>query len=325
MYSNIKKIKNEHWDSDIVDKFKCSICYLVMQPEIIETICNHKFCYDCLNMIAITNQSIYIKCPLCRQELSMQKDLIINEEETRKIMESKIKCEKCKKEFLYKNHKDHKCDFNIIKCKYCEFNVYEKDYLLHTSRCNNICHKCKIHISKNDIHLCGKDVISCYNSGCHYKNQRSHIYKHYAICKYKIINCKWCERNIMLKDVKIHNKYCIAKYRICNKCKLHVPISKNFYCHQNECTFPKKDSSSQLNSSDNISDNVSEDNNDDNLSSDRTSTISSSRSSINTNTQNDNAISDTLISRIINNETNTDTINIDNDIMREINRILNNI
>lgn len=266
MYSYSKKIKNEQFvDSSLINDFKCPVCHNIIQPEVIETPCKHKFCKECLDNISRSNKSMIFPCPMCREEVFIG-NLTLCEKDTLKIMNSKIICNVCKIECLYKDFDKHYCTMGLISCKYCCYNIYRNEYSDHIKRCMNFCNQCKVIIKDND-HLCGGDIIKCYNNGCEYRSERRNIFSHISICKYKIITCKWCLEKILVKNIKFHNNICKGKHRLCLRCKSIIPITKNYFQHQEECEKNNikspTESNSESRSESTIGSESSESNNDD--------------------------------------------------------------
>ena len=62
--------------SNNIDKFQCSICYLVMTNPIEIELCSHSFCHGCI-MKFITSVHDIPSCPLCKNKFN-QKNLIEN-------------------------------------------------------------------------------------------------------------------------------------------------------------------------------------------------------------------------------------------------------
>ena len=95
-------------------------------------------------------------------------------------------------------------------------------------------------LSERKNHLlndCLKQLVNCdYFPNCEFKSLREEMINHIKECKYKIINCEYCNEKILYKDQEEHNKICPNIPVDCsNKCGMKIPLNKINHHMQNEC------------------------------------------------------------------------------------------
>ena len=95
-------------------------------------------------------------------------------------------------------------------------------------------------LSERKNHLlndCLKQLVNCdYFPNCEFKSLREEMINHIKECKYKIINCEYCNEKILYKDQEEHNKICPNIPVECsNKCGMKIPLNKVNHHMQNEC------------------------------------------------------------------------------------------
>jgi hypothetical protein len=97
--------------SNNIDKFQCSICYLVMTNPIEIELCSHSFCDECLKKF-INSVNHTPSCPLCKNKFN-EKNLIENKLLEKEIDMKEIICD-CSEQIKLKNYNNHltKCNNN---------------------------------------------------------------------------------------------------------------------------------------------------------------------------------------------------------------------
>lgn len=106
-------------------------------------------------------------------------------------------------------------------------------------KCPNSNHSCtwtgKLSSRKNHLeNECFKEELTCKNS-CGFRGYRSDMNNHNQLCMLKLVNCEYCDENIVLKDIEIHyNDHC-KSFPIKCACGSNVPKDRLEFHVNNEC------------------------------------------------------------------------------------------
>ena len=131
----------------------------------------------------------------------------------KKSKEKNNSCPTCRKSpFQGRNAKSVKTFFNKINfnCIYkgCQEHPEYSEYLDHLK-------KCKFRLYK------------CNNEGCNYQDILENMEIHATQCKYLIIKCKYCSKDINLANLELHEKNECTEIIFCPKC--HIKMAKKYY------------------------------------------------------------------------------------------------
>ena len=147
---------NKNYLLSLDEIYKCNICYKIMINPVECEICGHNFCYNCINSsdcpfgckdkkikqssLAIKNllSQIRFKCPNkgCTESFDYSKI----ENHKKECPFKMVKCpnKNCEKIMLRKdilNHANNECEFLLIKCKYCSYEIIKKEIEHHENIC----------------------------------------------------------------------------------------------------------------------------------------------------------------------------------------------
>ena len=150
------RVVNKEYLHSLDDVYKCNICFKIMDNPTDCENCGHSFCYECINKLkcpfGCTNKSLKPSSMAIKNILSNIKFKCLNEECKEIILYSNVKrhdnvCEYqkiicpnngCNKKLLKKELEDHikkECQFNLIKCQYCDYKFDKNKIKSHESTC----------------------------------------------------------------------------------------------------------------------------------------------------------------------------------------------
>ena len=140
---------------------------------------------------------------------------------------SVIMCKDCFN--LYMNNSDSKktcpqrCSENEMEVEIAEDEIKEIDTFV-----NLKCKQCQevMVYSKYKSHLesCKERIFHCNNEGCFFKKNEEKMKEHDKDCRYKKINCKFCNILVKRKNMERHLKCeCKEKIEECPKCHEKMP------------------------------------------------------------------------------------------------------
>lgn len=127
---------NKHIPIIIPEKFKCPICYELLEKPMQSNPCGHNVCLACVANLQIK------KCPLCQTECSFFPDARLQRELHNEI----LNCHECGEKVAFKNYHEHLseiCMKTHVKCKLCGEMVVYRDFVKHAEICPKHCVGCK--------------------------------------------------------------------------------------------------------------------------------------------------------------------------------------
>ena len=188
-YIKINQIEDYSQDN-LIDKKNsedliCPICYCILKEPIncSDNKNSHSFCKKCID----------------------------------KYLENKDKCPTCKLNFEYKINNEiyNKLNKLLFKCIFknegCNEIISYSEYLNHINNCkyNNMRYRCavkKYNYERKEFEECG------------YIGNKINMNKHFKLCGYNNLKCKFCNENIYQMNLEEH---------IINKCKFGIINDKN--------------------------------------------------------------------------------------------------
>ena len=79
----------------------------------------------------------------------------------------------------------------------------------------------------NHIENCKYRLYHCNNEGCEYEDILDNIKYHSNECKFRIVKCKFCSKEIKERNFQKHEKTECKSYIECNLC--HLTMARGFY------------------------------------------------------------------------------------------------
>lgn len=109
--------------SQLLEQVECPVCFNVLQSPVKQCHNGHVICKDC--------QTRLRNCPICKEEFSLAKTRVL--EDFLDILPHKSK-HKCCQEF-FEVGEDHEkwCGFQVINCRYCDWEGCTKDIFYHVT------------------------------------------------------------------------------------------------------------------------------------------------------------------------------------------------
>eukprot|EP01022_Parablepharisma_sp_SALTPOND_P002585 TRINITY_DN11057_c3_g1_i1.p1 TRINITY_DN11057_c3_g1~~TRINITY_DN11057_c3_g1_i1.p1 ORF type:complete len:753 (+),score=42.76 TRINITY_DN11057_c3_g1_i1:214-2472(+) len=152
----------------------------------------------------------------------------------------KVFCERCITD--YKDKNGNKCP-NGEEYKKCDLMPLHQKFLKKMKfRCENVENGCKEEIEYSNIEdhriNCEYMITQCLNKGCPEKSIKKALAEHWTICKYHILDCKFCSKQFRRIELEGHEEDCEMRPIKCeNKgCEVFIP-KKDFSEHQATCPF----------------------------------------------------------------------------------------
>lgn len=226
----------------------CSVCnQLFTNAHVIK--CSHTFCLKC-----IENRQA---CPICSKKID-QNQLVRVDAINHMINSLVVTCihrnsgEGCQEQFRKseeENHLKHNCQFAPVTCKLrgCTQSMPRHllaDHKLH--RCNFRpvkCPDCHAEMTFNSFsdHLknhCVKVLIKCKWKDCNKTFTRNYLASHEASCSSRMVECEWCQTQMVFCRLKGHqsndceNIHIKCKWTNCNHSEARRTIEQQ---HQVQC------------------------------------------------------------------------------------------
>jgi hypothetical protein len=138
----------------------------------------------------------------------------------------------CTYESLSKH--ENTCKFKPISCpnskRGCAFTGMKKDVEWHiTEKCEYALHSCQcgmsLELRKLSFHLdseCLRRIVQCKRSGCAEYFEYRYANRHEKECLYCTLQCKWCEEQMLRRDIQTHQENCAKAQVLCQKCRRMV-------------------------------------------------------------------------------------------------------
>ena len=151
------RVVNKDYLHSLDDVYKCNICFKIMDNPTDCENCGHSFCYECIDKLkcpfGCINKSLKPSSMAIKNILSNIKFKCLNEGCKEIILYSDVKrhdniCEYqniicpnngCNKRLLKKDLEEHvkkECEYNLIKCQYCDYKFDKNNIKNHESTCS---------------------------------------------------------------------------------------------------------------------------------------------------------------------------------------------
>ena len=180
-------------DKKYTEKLLCVICYEISITSRHCSQCNCLICENCFECLTDQGYKRYVKCPLCKLNISVSDFQSISRTLKSIITEMDMKC------LFYENG--------------CHENIKFDQFLKHISNCEY------------------RDV-QCIEQNCMHKYPLNKI-KEFGLCdKGKMIKCQLCNKNIRICEKEIHNLSLCPEIKVkCPECGIEI-YNKDLKSHK---------------------------------------------------------------------------------------------
>ena len=152
---------------NIPEKYKCPVCFELIEHAMQTIPCGHNVCMNCAMMIRSPPT-----CPLCRENCSFFPDARLN----RELHNEMVECTKCGEKILfgqYHKHFTEKCPNYTLECKLCKYSISYSQFAEHAQVCPKYRIECKCGgiLAREDIPTHEKYYCTlssdCVHEKCH--------------------------------------------------------------------------------------------------------------------------------------------------------------
>eukprot|EP01121_Diplochlamys_sp_Union-15-3_P020860 TRINITY_DN8275_c0_g1_i3.p1 TRINITY_DN8275_c0_g1~~TRINITY_DN8275_c0_g1_i3.p1 ORF type:complete len:418 (+),score=53.36 TRINITY_DN8275_c0_g1_i3:174-1256(+) len=158
----------------------CCICSEVFKSPRITPNCAHTFCLKCIEAVL---KSVSPLCPLCRTPLPTI-DVLLPNHQLMEVMDTLLT----------------RCSWGV------KYDPKKEVWYEAEDGCKQILSLAEFeaHVSKK----CDYAYVPCENEGCKSKVRKKEINTHKAKCKYRIVSCKYCRKQMKVTELLKHYGDC---------------------------------------------------------------------------------------------------------------------
>eukprot|EP00768_Dysnectes_brevis_P005644 gnl/Dysnectes_brevis/415_a458_4250.p1 GENE.gnl/Dysnectes_brevis/415_a458_4250~~gnl/Dysnectes_brevis/415_a458_4250.p1 ORF type:complete len:866 (+),score=385.20 gnl/Dysnectes_brevis/415_a458_4250:51-2648(+) len=139
-------------------------------------------------------------------------------------------CEFNHKRYIVLDHEENTCPFRPVACPHCEEEMQYQEMIVHAPHCRARIVPCvhagvgcdwtgpKSELAAHMADDCGFITVTCSRGeeGCEWTGFRKDFETHVnEECGYRPLPCKWCEEDVMAKDLEEHQDNCDHRHTVC--------------------------------------------------------------------------------------------------------------